>query len=85
MDGDAEIVMTSEGGNIGVGYFDRLPGSSQNRWTWQPIFDAMENPKYDLIAFYDVDGDGDLDFLTTEERQGLGVVWFENPAILPSN
>jgi hypothetical protein len=82
LDGAAEIVMSTEGGNVGVGYFDRLPGSSQNIWTWEPIFDALENPKYDLIALYDVDGDGDLDFLTTEERQGLGVIWFENPAII---
>jgi hypothetical protein len=29
-----------------------------------------------------LDGDGDLDVLTTEESQdgiGLGVIWYENP------
>jgi hypothetical protein len=35
--------------------------------------------KYDLIELYDFDADGDLDLLTTEETEGLGVVWYENP------
>jgi hypothetical protein len=36
--------------------------------------------KYDLIELYDLDADGDLDLLTTEETEGLGVVWYENPS-----
>ena len=28
----------------------------------------------------DLDGDGDLDLLTCEERDQLGVHWYENPA-----
>ena len=35
--------------------------------------------KYDLMELYDLDADGDLDVLTTEETDGLGVVWYENP------
>ncbi len=35
--------------------------------------------KYDLIELHDFDGDGDLDLLTTEEVDGLGVIWYENP------
>ena len=35
--------------------------------------------KYDLIELYDFDADGDLDLLTTEEGEGLGVIWYENP------
>lgn len=35
--------------------------------------------KFDRIEWLDLDGDGDLDLLTTEERAGLGVVWYENP------
>ena len=27
----------------------------------------------------DIDGDGDLDAVTTEENGGWGVIWFENP------
>ncbi len=35
--------------------------------------------KYDLIELVDLDGDGDLDVITCEERDNLGVVWYENP------
>lgn len=83
MDGVSEIILSTDRGNVGIGYFDQTAGSIQNAWTWIPIFDALVNPKFDLIAFDDVDADGDLDFFTTEERQGLGIVWFENPAINP--
>ena len=34
--------------------------------------------KPDRVELLDLDGDGDLDVLTTEERNGLGVVWYEN-------
>jgi hypothetical protein len=35
--------------------------------------------KLDDIQLLDLDDDGDQDVLTTEERTGWGVVWFENP------
>ncbi|MCH1420323.1 MAG: VCBS repeat-containing protein [Akkermansiaceae bacterium] len=35
--------------------------------------------KYDRIIPSDVDGDGDLDILCCEERDQLGVFWYENP------
>lgn len=35
--------------------------------------------KYDLIQMIDLDADGDLDVLTCEERENLGVIWYENP------
>lgn len=35
--------------------------------------------KYDRIELIDLDGDGDLDVLTCEEADNLGVIWFENP------
>jgi hypothetical protein len=28
----------------------------------------------------DVDGDGDLDLMSCEERDQLGVFWYENPS-----
>ena len=36
--------------------------------------------KYDLLQLFDMDGDGDQDVITCEERENLGVVWYENPA-----
>ncbi len=35
--------------------------------------------KFDLVKLLDLDGDGDLDVLTCEERDNLGVIWYENP------
>ena len=35
--------------------------------------------KFDRIELVDLDGDGDRDLLTCEERENLGVVWYERP------
>lgn len=40
---------------------------------------GAEGEKFDRIEMLDLDGDGDLDLLTCEERDQLGVVWYENP------
>ena len=47
---------------------------------WQPICSTKEC-KFDRMELLDLDGDGDLDMITCEERQLLGVVWYENPGI----
>ncbi|MEM0896509.1 MAG: VCBS repeat-containing protein [Verrucomicrobiota bacterium] len=39
-----------------------------------------EGIKFDRLELIDLDGDGDLDVLTCEERAKLGVIWYENPA-----
>ncbi|QDU79083.1 FG-GAP repeat protein [Polystyrenella longa] len=38
-----------------------------------------EGIKYDLVEAIDLDQDGDFDLLTCEERDNLGVIWYENP------
>ncbi|MEZ5404499.1 MAG: VCBS repeat-containing protein [Bryobacteraceae bacterium] len=43
-----------------------------------------EGIKYDFIELLDLDGDQDLDVVTTEENfgadsKGLGLIWYENP------
>ena len=48
------------------------------------VWDAHEisgpkGTKYDRIELLDLDGDGDLDLLTCEEAENLGVIWYENP------
>jgi hypothetical protein len=61
------------------------------------VFDAvwvrheMSGPngsKFDRVELLDVDGDGDLDVMTTEENfgpksVGLGAIWYENPTPNP--
>ena len=49
-----------------------------------PVWDAHdisgpEGLKYDLVQLLDLDADGDLDVLTCEEAENLGVFWYENP------
>jgi len=50
------------------------------RWTSHPL-SGPEGVKYDLVALVDLDGDGDLDVITTEETANLGVIWYENPTM----
>jgi len=56
----------------------RLPGAK-----WEPHEISGEvGIKFDRLELLDMDGDGDLDVLTCEERAhgtGLGVFWYENP------
>ncbi|MFT5301958.1 MAG: hypothetical protein ACI87E_003536 [Mariniblastus sp.] len=47
---------------------------------WRPIGETNEC-KFDRMELIDLDGDGDLDVMTCEERQQLGVVWYENPGV----
>ncbi|WP_395743646.1 FG-GAP repeat domain-containing protein [Prosthecobacter sp.] len=45
----------------------------------QHTLGGPEGLKYDLMQTLDLDGDGDLDVITCEERDQLGVFWYENP------
>ncbi|WP_169974908.1 FG-GAP repeat domain-containing protein [Tautonia rosea] len=45
------------------------------------ISGVQEGTKFDLVRLIDLDGDGDLDVLTCEETDGLGVIWYENPGL----
>ncbi len=58
----------------------RQPGLwlSNGPGDWSPI-GHPEGGKFDRIELIDLDGDGDLDILTCEERRNHGVIWFENP------
>ena len=46
---------------------------------WATI-DLQTECKFDRMELLDLDEDGDLDVITCEERQQLGVIWYENPS-----
>ncbi len=47
---------------------------------WRPHdISGPPGTKFDLVVLQDLDGDGDLDVISSEERDQLGVVWYENP------
>jgi hypothetical protein len=82
-DGRADLVFSCEGaeGRHGVMWLSRQDASplESSTWTAHPVSGIDEGVKYDLVELLDLDDDGDLDILTCEERDNLGVIWYENP------
>jgi hypothetical protein len=79
LDGQLDLVFTCEqagGEKTGVMW---LAGPD---WKPRPL-GGPEGVKYDRIELVDLDRDGDLDLITTEENDNLGVIWYENPARRP--
>jgi hypothetical protein len=80
-DGAEELVVSCENaqGLHGVFYLKERGGGD---WVATAI-SGLEGTKFDLLQLIDLDGDGDLDVLTCEERENLGVIWYENPTKSP--
>ena len=76
-DGQPEIAVTCEAANgakSGAFYLKQVGNS------WEPRdIGGPKGLKYDRIELVDLDGDGDLDLLTCEERDFNAVLWYENP------
>lgn len=76
---DGRIVLTS---NTKSSPNPDLPGiwlrSPLGKWS---VIDPTTAVKFDRMELVDLDGDGDLDVMTCEERQNLGVIWYENPGV----
>jgi hypothetical protein len=74
LDGRRDLILTCEGAGgpkSGV-IWATFPGVSFD-------ISGPDGTKFDLASVIDLDGDGDLDVITTEETENLGVVWYENP------
>ncbi len=92
IDGDGKLDITyscehANGEKRGVVWLKQTPGTDGVQWEARDI-SGPNGIKFDRIELLDVDGDGDLDLLTCEERHrpkdnpgqmGLGVIWYENP------
>ncbi|TDI94862.1 MAG: hypothetical protein E2O77_00195 [Caldithrix sp.] len=88
MDGNPDLVFATEfvfGDGRGIVWlrFNQSPFDS----TWQAFdISGSKGTKFDLSQLIDMDGDGDLDVVNTEEHHnaeggnsGLGLIWYENP------
>ena len=90
---NTDLVISASGYGNGVFALmnlDDQPGDQQLRL--KVIADDVHNTrkgiKHDNLLLNDLDGDGDLDVITTEENgntgsylfpRGLGLIWYENP------
>ncbi len=82
LDGKLDLVFTCEQAMAplsGVMWMSYRESVFERGWQAHDI-SGPEGVKYDLVQLVDLDGDGDLDVLTCEESENLGVVWYENPA-----
>jgi hypothetical protein len=74
--------VTNTGGNRelpGAAWMSHRPDKPwAERWNVTDVSGSV-GVKFDLVELVDLDGDGDLDAITCEERDNLGVFWFENP------
>ncbi|MCP4641667.1 MAG: VCBS repeat-containing protein [bacterium] len=81
LDGRVDLAMTCEHaeGKRGVFWLADVAGAAD-----PPVYHdvgGLEGVKFDLVCPVDLDDDGDLDLITCEERDNLGVVWYENPVV----
>ena len=82
LDGRRDLVITFEKAEHSSGVVWASPRSAVTGPDW--IVRDLSGPpgtKFDRVELIDLDLDGDLDVLTCEERENLGVFWYENPTL----
>ena len=77
-DGRIDLVCTCEHSERKVGVFWLEQPQAGGEWIFHDISGSASGIKFDRIEMLDLDGDGDQDLLTCEERDNLGVIWYEN-------
>lgn len=77
-DGRLDLIAGGKGSEAAIGWFRSPEDPRQlDRWEWNPIGPAGWIMSLEAI---DIDGDGDLDILTTDRKGSLrGCRWLENP------
>ncbi len=80
LDGQLDLVFTCENAaNLrGVMWMSYHDDPATGEWSAGDI-SGLTGAKFDLAKLVDLDQDGDLDLITCEERENLGVIWYENP------
>lgn len=81
-DGKKDLIFSCENAKPpleGLMWLKRNGPPMTGTWTAHEL-SGVGGVKHDLIAMIDLDGDGDLDAITTEEVKNYGVIWYENPA-----
>ena len=77
-DGKMDLVVSCENANDAKSGVFWLPRAETNK---PRSISGSKGVKFDRMELIDLDGDGDLDILTCEERDLLGVIWYENPLL----
>lgn len=81
LDGKNDLVFSCEGAKAplsGTRWLSYQSSPLEKKWLSHEIA-GPAGLKYDRLVPCDIDGDGDLDLLCCEERDQLGVFWYENP------
>jgi len=86
-DGRPDLVFSCEGATAprhGLMWLSCDAAFDAGKWTAHPV-SGVDGVKHDLVELLDLDADGDLDVITTEEVKNLGVIWYENPRSHPES
>ena len=81
-DGQRDLVVSAEkrGRKDGHGVMWMQQTAPHDGAPWKAhTVSGTTGDKFDLVQLMDVDGDDDPDIITCEERENLGVFWYENP------
>ena len=85
-DGQLDLILSfanARNGKSGVVWLEYSSSVFDSDWVRHEI-SGPDGVKFDLVTMLDLDYDGDLDLVTTEEKGSdeiseLGVIWYENP------